>query len=168
MNNNNNELWQSLLVLKATLSKSVCQSAKISVQLSRQLIQTIRIYIATNVGTFLFLLTHRLWKHLYGLSFFLFLAVSLMSEPEECLMGPPGCDDSLGGWALGMTGQCFTPQAGFRIGKNAPSMISLQVLFCVLTTIQFPRESNWNRLFSFLVVRLDSNSGGAGEYCCTL
>ena len=48
------------LVLKATLSKFVRQSAKNSVQLSRQLIQTIRIYIATNVGTFFFLLTHRL------------------------------------------------------------------------------------------------------------
>ncbi|KAK7114201.1 hypothetical protein V1264_000300 [Littorina saxatilis] len=52
--------------------------------------------------------------------------VDLLSEPQDCMMGTPGCTTSLGIWTLGMTGECIHPQAGFRIGKGATGMVSLQ------------------------------------------
>ena len=65
-------------------------------------------------------------------------------------MGMQGCGEGLGGWTLGLTGQCYNPQAGFRIGKNANRMASLQVLLCVLESPAYPSPIEL-RLFLFSI-----------------
>ena len=57
-------------------------------------------------------------------------------------MGLEGCPETLGGWTLGMTGQCFNPQAGFRIGKNAPKVAALQVLLILIIMKNGNRRSS--------------------------
>ena len=42
-------------------------------------------------------------------------------------MGTADCSEMLAGWAVGMTGQCYNPQAGFLMGKNGPKVVSMQV-----------------------------------------
>ncbi|KAK7490020.1 hypothetical protein BaRGS_00018720 [Batillaria attramentaria] len=55
-------------------------------------------------------------------------SASMRSEPSECTMGVEGCDKgTLSIWTLGMTGECFNPQAGFRIGKGATRKVSMQM-----------------------------------------
>ena len=42
-------------------------------------------------------------------------------------MGVDGCSNTISVWTLGMAGECFNPQAGFRIGKGGITRVSLQV-----------------------------------------
>jgi len=41
-------------------------------------------------------------------------------------MGRQGCDAILSLWTVGLSGECFNPKVGFRIGKGATTMLSLQ------------------------------------------
>jgi len=52
-------------------------------------------------------------------------SVGMVDEAQEC-MGQEGCGSILSLWGLGATGQCFNPKAGFRIGKGATKVLSLQ------------------------------------------
>ena len=54
-------------------------------------------------------------------------AGKLLSEAQDCMMGVDGCSNSISVWTLGMAGECFNPQAGFRIGKGGITRVSLQV-----------------------------------------
>ena len=73
-------------------------------------------------------------------------------------MGVQGCIASLGFWTLGMTGQCFPPEAGFRIGKNGPKVASMQVLQRTLHTVYVCCPSIWNSVLFVGVVHTDPNT----------
>jgi len=53
--------------------------------------------------------------------------VNLVSEPYDCLMGAEGCMVGLGGWTLGMNGQCYNPIAGIIMGKGGAVKAALQL-----------------------------------------
>lgn len=52
---------------------------------------------------------------------------SLTTETQECLMGTKGCNDPVALWTVGLYGTCFNEQAGFKFGKGATKILSLQV-----------------------------------------
>ncbi|XP_050411447.1 dopamine beta-hydroxylase [Patella vulgata] len=41
-----------------------------------------------------------------------------ITSPRECSMGLRGCTKAIGIWTLGLPGECFNKEAGFRIGLN--------------------------------------------------
>ena len=51
-----------------------------------------------------------------------------MDKPNVCNMAALGCNTMIGVWTLGMAGDCFHPDAGFRIGKGASTRIAFQVV----------------------------------------
>ncbi len=52
-----------------------------------------------------------------------------LSEPEQCNMAKPGCQQTLGVWTLGMPGECVYKEAGFKIGPKAGmKMLNMQVV----------------------------------------
>ncbi|XP_025104356.1 DBH-like monooxygenase protein 1 homolog [Pomacea canaliculata] len=45
-------------------------------------------------------------------------------QPFPCNMG--GCSDIIGAWTLGLSGQCFHPKAGFKVGANGYKTLLIQ------------------------------------------
>ena len=85
--------------------------------------------------------------HYFDSERFLVMAGKLLSEAKDCLMGTNGCSEAISVWTLGMAGECFNPQAGFRIGKGGFTLVSLQVNLLpaserprLLRFQSFPRE----------------------------
>lgn len=49
------------------------------------------------------------------------------SNPESCGMGSGNCFDTIGGWTVGASGECFHDNIGFRLGRHGYKYGILQV-----------------------------------------
>ena len=59
------------------------------------------------------------------------IPAELTSEPQSCLMGVKGCTETIAVWTLGMPGDCFHREVGFRFGKGAGRRLAIQVNACL-------------------------------------
>ncbi|XP_067661768.1 tyramine beta-hydroxylase-like [Haliotis asinina] len=50
----------------------------------------------------------------------------VIAAPQECDMSAPHCEEVIGGWAVGVPGECFYREAGFRIGKTGYKRVLLE------------------------------------------
>ncbi|XP_046545885.1 tyramine beta-hydroxylase-like [Haliotis rubra] len=49
-----------------------------------------------------------------------------IESPRECDMSTPSCEEVTGSWAIGVPGECFYREAGFRIGKTGYKRVLLE------------------------------------------
>ena len=61
------------------------------------------------------------------------IPAELTSEPQSCLMGVKGCKETIAVWTLGMPGDCFHREVGFRFGKGASRRLAIQVNACFVS-----------------------------------
>jgi hypothetical protein len=50
-----------------------------------------------------------------------------MGKPESCGMGNGNCFDIIGAWTVGVSGECFHDNIGFRLGQHGYKYGVLQV-----------------------------------------
>jgi dopamine beta-monooxygenase len=70
-----------------------------------------------------------------------------LSEPVPCGMSLRGCTSIIGSWSVGLSGQCFGPKAGYRIGLFAFKRVNLQVHYNNPRKVSTHSDSSGLRLY---------------------